>query len=75
MLVIILEQYTITVTSGIVHVRIMLITFHMTFSEVSRHPPLGHILFLLTDIFDTKLITTVEIKMDTILITEQDSNY
>jgi len=74
-MIIILEQYITAIMSGVVHARNILTTFYITFWEVSRHPPLVHILFLLTDIFDFRLITTVGIKMDTILISEQNSNY
>ena len=74
-MIIILEQYTTAIMSGVVHARSILATFYITFWEVSPHPPLVHILLLLTDIFDFRLITTVGIKMDTILISEQNSNY
>ena len=72
---IILEQYTTAIVLDVVHGRSICVTVYMTFWEVSRHPPLGHIQFLLADIFDFRLITTVRIKMDTILISEQNSNY
>jgi hypothetical protein len=43
LMIIILEQYTTAIVLDVVHVRSIVVTVYMTFWEVSRHPPLGHI--------------------------------